>query len=289
VVVPLRDGIADVSLRENQNFWLSLSEKLPFGRQMPTGALNPMARQPFPLLRGLSDAAVACQVISAGRERMLRGLLDVPPVPAPPGITHLPAGFVPAPGERIVWTGCPQAVRWWFGPADIVVCAYSAVPLAFFGFAVGWAVSHGALSNGAPPPWFDGFLAFMFAVIGSPAFARVLRRHVRIKRSVYILTSWRLITTWGRDSRTAGTQCPLAHLLPPQVKDGTVFMNLAWPPPVTRRDTWAQLMWPAASTDPPQLIGLPDPRAVADLICAAQLAERASTWQLTNPRTHGNE
>ena len=41
----------------------------------------------------------------------------------------------------------------------------------------------------------------------------------------------------------------------------------------------AQLLWPAASTDPPQLIGLSAPQAIADLICSAQLAERARTWQ----------
>ena len=102
------------------------------------------------------------------------------------------------------------------------------------------------------------------------------------------MTSWRLIKTWATASQTAGTQSLLAQMLP-QVKDGSVFMHLAWPPPGTRRDSQAQLMWPAASTDPPQLIGLPDPQAVADLIWSTQLPERARTWPLRNSHIHGNE
>jgi hypothetical protein len=39
------------------------------------------------------------------------------------------------------------------------------------------------------------------------------------------------------------------------------------------------LTWPAATTSPPALVGIADPRAVRDLICAAQLAIRAA-----NPR-----
>jgi hypothetical protein len=46
----------------------------------------------------------------------------------------------------------------------------------------------------------------------------------------------------------------------------------------------AMALWPAASTDPPQLIALAAPQAVADLICSAQLAERARTWRQTNTR-----
>jgi hypothetical protein len=38
----------------------------------------------------------------------------------------------------------------------------------------------------------------------------------------------------------------------------------------------------AASADPPQLVALAAPQAVADLICSAQLAERTRTWRPTN-------
>ena len=51
--------------------------------------------------------------------------------------------------------------------------------------------------------------------------------------------------------------------------DGTFAATLVWP----------ATMWPAAKADPPQLIGLPGLARVAELICAAQLAERATTWR----------
>jgi|HubBroStandDraft_1064217.scaffolds.fasta_scaffold1324450_1 hypothetical protein len=70
---------------------------------------------------------------------------------------------------------------------------------------------------------------------------------------------------------------------------GYVFMNLAWPPRGGRRYSWAQLMWPAASTDPPQLIGLSASQAVADLICSAHLAERARTWRRTSTPIYRSE
>jgi hypothetical protein len=84
------------------------------------------------------------------------------------------------------------------------------------------------------------------AALGYPSIGRVVHRHRRIKRSAYVLTNQRLIATWARGRR-----------------------SLMWP----------TTMWPAAKADPPQLIGLPDATRVADLICAAQLAERASTWR----------
>ena len=276
-VVPQRDGTADLSLGEREKFSLSaLATWQP--RALTSGAW-----QPFPVLRGLPDAEVARQVISSGRARMLAGTLDVPPVPALPG-PILPVGFVPAPGEQIVWAGRPHTAPWWFGAADIVLSAYAAVFMAALGIMVSWAAS-----TGAPLPLLAGLTAFAVAVLGYLAAGRVVRRRARIKRSVYILTSSRLITTWAKASQPAGTQSSLSQLLPPQVKDGSVVMHLAWPPPGTRRDSWAQLMWPAASTDPPQLIGLPDPRAVADVICSAQLAERARTWRLRNPLAYGSE
>jgi hypothetical protein len=274
VVIPQRDGTADLSLRDREKFSLRAQNTW----QVPLWTFTPGASPSFPVLRGLPDAEVARQVISAGQARMLRGALDVSPVPELPG-TPVPVGFVPAPGERIVWTGCPQNDPWWFGAADIALSAYGALFVIALGFMVSWAVS-----TGAPRPLLAGFVAFAVVGFGYPAAGRVLRRRARIKRSVYIVTNLRLITTWAAGGRTAGTQSPLAQLLPPEVKDGSVFMHLAWPPPVARRGSWDQLMWPAAGTDPPQLIGLPDPRAVADLISSAQLAERAHTWQLRVPR-----
>jgi len=278
VVMPQRDGTADLTLRETEKFSLStLANSQPLPR-----TYTPGAQPPFPVLRGLPDAELARQVISAGRERMLRGALDVPPVDAQPGSAE-GTGFVPAPGEQVLWVGRPVAVPWWFGAADIAFSAYLALFVVAIGFAFRWA-----RSTGAPLVPITGFTAVAALAFSYPAIGRVLRRHARIKRSAYILTDSRLVTTWRSGGRIAGTQCALAHLLPPEVRDGSVFLNLAWPPPGGRRYSQAQLLWPAASTDPPQLVGLPAPRAVADLICSAQLAERARTWRQTSTATGGS-
>ena len=272
VVVPQRDGTADLTLRAREKFSLST---LANGGPLPR-AFTPGMPQAFPVLRGLPDAELARQVISTGRQRMLPGALDVPPVDAPPGTAEHP-GFVPAPGERILWVGRPQAAPWWFGSADITFSAYFALFVVAIGFIFTWA-----RSTGAPLVPITVFITVAVVAFGYPAIGRVLRRHARIKRSAYVLTDSRLLTTWRAGGRLGVTQCALAQLLAPEVREGSVFMNLAWPPRGGRRQAWEQLLWPAASADPPQLIALAAPQAVADLICSAQLAERARTWRRTN-------
>ena len=193
VVVPQRDGTADLMLRAKENFSLST---LADGQPLPR-AFTPGIQPPFPVLRGLPDAEVARQVISTGRQRMLQGALDVPPVAAHPGSAEH-TGFVPAPGERILWVGCPQAAPWWFGTADITFSAYFALFVVAIGFVLPWA-----RSTGAPLVPITVFTAVAALAFGYPAIGRVLRRHARIKRSAYILTDSRLLTTW-RDWQPAG-------------------------------------------------------------------------------------
>ena len=277
VVVPQRDGTADLMLRAREKSSLSL---LTDGRTSPR-AITPGTQPPFPVLRGLPDAELARQVIGTGRQRMLRGALDVPPADVPT-FSGESTGFVPAPGERILWAGRPQGAPWWFGTADIAFSAEHVMLVAAIGFGIAWA-----RRTGAPLVPLTVFTTVAVLAFAYPAIGRVLRRRARIKQSAYILTDARLLTTWRAGGQPAGTQCALAQLLPPEVKDGSVLMNLAWPPRGGRRYSWAQLMWPAASTDPPQLIGLPAPQAVADLICCAQLAERARTWRRSS--THPGE
>lgn len=279
IVVPQRDGSADLMLRAKEKFSLTT---LANGEPLPR-AFTPGIQPSFPVLRGLPDAELARQVISTGRQRMLQGALDVPPVAAQPGSAQH-TGFVPAPGERILWVGCPQAAPWWFGTADIMFSAYFAIFVVAIGFMFTWA-----RSTGAPLVPITVFITVAALGFGYPAIGRVLRRRARIKRSAYILTDSRLLTTWHAGNRLAGTQCALAQLLPPEVRDGSVLMNLAWPPRGGRRYSHAQLLWPAASTDPPQLIGLSAPQAIADLICSAQLAERARTWRRSNTHICGSE
>jgi hypothetical protein len=275
VVVPQPDGTADLTLRPKEKF---SSAVLANRREPLPRAYTPGAQQPFPVLRGLADAEAARQVISTGRQRMLQGALDVPAAGGPSGSTE-DTGFVPAPGEQVLWAGRPQAAPWWFGTADIVFSAYFATFIVAIGFSFRWA-----RSTGAPLIPITAFCTVAALAFGYPAIGRVLRRRARIRQSAYILTDSRLVTTWRSGRRVAGTQCPLAQLLAPEVRDGAVFMNLAWPPPGGRQYSQAQLLWPAASTDPPQLVGLSAPQAVADLICSAQLAERARTWRQANTR-----
>ena len=191
VVVPQRDGTADLMLRAKENFSLST---LADGQPLPR-AFTPGIQPPFPVLRGLPDAEVARQVISTGRQRMLQGAPDVPPVAPHPGSAEH-TGFVPAPGERILWVGCPQAAPWWFAP-DITFSAYFAL------FVV--AVASCSRGPGVPAhPCSDHrFHRRRRPRLGYPAIGRVLRRHARIKRSAYILTDSRLLTTWRTGSRHA--------------------------------------------------------------------------------------
>jgi hypothetical protein len=273
-VKPRRDGTADLFLRPQQTL-LSAVQGLMTRQEMLPGLVSGRPRA-FPVLRALPDAERVRQEIAAGRDRMLRGLLDVPPA------FPLPAGMPPPdvrliPGERVLWSGRPETIPWWFGGGDIAV---SAVLFAFVLFAIPadmWA--HG---TNAPPIILAAIPCMVIAVFGYPAVGRLLVRRLRIKRSVYVLTSMRLITIWAARSRAgqfAGTTAPLSRLLPPEVSGGTILMNPAWPVPGGRA-SWAELLWPAATTKPPQLVGVPEPGAVAGTICAAQLAERARTWQL---------
>lgn len=88
---------------------------------------------------------------------------------------------------------------------------------------------------------------------------------------MYVLTSTRLISSWGKTI----VQAQLSQLCPPEVRSGSsVLTSPAKPAPPGYRDGWKWLLWPAATVDPPQLIGLNDAEAVAGLIAAAQLASR---------------
>ena len=79
------------------------------------------------------------------------------------------------------------------------------------------------------------------------------------------MTSWRL-------REPVVVQAELHGLLPPETRGSMIITRLAQPPAGRRRGGLKNLAWPAASTCPPVLIGIADPHAVRDLICAAQLA-----------------
>jgi hypothetical protein len=273
-VKPRRDGIADLFLRPQRTLLSSVMDLMT--RQETLPGLLPGRQRAFPVLRALPDAERVCQEMAAGRDRMLRGMLDIPPA------FPLSAGMPPPdirlmPGERVLWSGRPATIPWWFGGADV---AGSAVLFAFVLFAI--PAELWAHSTKAPLIILAAIPCMVIAVFGYPAVGRLLVRRLRIKRSAYVLTDIRLITTWAAHPHAgqfAGTTAQLSQLLPPEVAGDTILMNPAWPVPGGRA-SWAQLLWPAATTDPPQLVSVPDPQAVAAMIGGAQLAERARTWQL---------
>ena len=73
-------------------------------------------------------------------------------------------------------------------------------------------------------------------------------------------------------------QAHLRWLLPPVIRGETILTSLARTDGLPRQGGWKSLTWPAAKIGPPGLVGIRDPQSVRDLICAAQLAMRA-----TNP------
>jgi hypothetical protein len=109
-------------------------------------------------------------------------------------------------------------------------------------------------------------------------YGRVVHRRLRIRRSRYVLTSRRLITTWRAlgGGKPVVVQASLDALLPPVLRGTSVITGLASAGgPSARFQGWKALPWPAATVTPPVFIGLANAQAVAGLIAAAQLATRA--------------
>jgi hypothetical protein len=116
-LITRRDGTADLIVRDFAPT-RSLLQKLSDSQRRRQLFTLPMPR-PFPLLRDIPDAELVRQEISAGRERMLHGLLDIPPARLMPGDPP-PADFMPVPGEELLWVGRPEWIPWWFGSEDVL-------------------------------------------------------------------------------------------------------------------------------------------------------------------------
>jgi hypothetical protein len=117
-------------------------------------------------------------------------------------------------------------------------------------------------------------LAAAYAAVG-----RLVHRRLLIRRSCYVLTSRRLITTW----RPLDGGMPvvvytwLGALLPPVIRGRSVITRLATSPDVSSQRTGLkELTWPATTAVPPVFTALADAQEVAGLIGAAQIATRAS-------------
>lgn len=251
-----QDGVADIRLQ---------AQKPPLRRFLAHG--DPLAAtQPgIPVLHDIVDAAQVRQVIARARRRMLARETQAGPPGAAYRSVPVPEAVTLGGGERTLWTGRAGHVPAWFGLEDIEVSVFGLVAAIIFG-ALGTLV---ATSGPAAS-------LVVFIPVGAGALylaaGRLLLRRVRIRRSVYVLTDRRLITSW-RIRKPVVVHSPLHALLPPEIRGSVIFTRLAKPPARRDLDGWKNILgWPAATRCPPVLIGVADPEGVRDLICAAQLA-----------------
>lgn len=186
-------------------------------------------------------------------------------IPATAEPIAVPAGWAPSPGEQVLWTGRPARVPWWFGSADVQqALATAPFPLFIVVMAV-WVLTHGG------PPFFLVPCAVLFLALSHMCFGRVLWRRARIRRSVYVVTDERVLCLWNpRGLRS--TEDYHEYLLPPQIRpDGSLYFHRHGPAPA-RVNGWPLLMHPAALGEPPNLIGLAEPRTVALIVARARAA-----------------
>ena len=266
VVRRYRDGTGDVLLRARSDG----TRGRGVTRLFQSGGFGLAAVNPVTVLRAVHDAEQACRVIAEARRRMRDGEIDVFSSGhlAEPGV---PGEITLAPGEDVLWTGGPARIPWWFGGRDVYLTAFALVWLAF---ATGMVVLVARSGTAA-------FLVFLvpFAFAGGvyPAAGRVVHRRLRIKRSRYVLTSHRLITTWR--PLGGGTpivvQARLGALLPPALRGTSVVTGLASADGSSQRYGWKELTWPATTAVPPAFIAVANAQEIAGLIGAAQIATRA--------------
>ena len=214
---------------------------------------------------------------------MLRRRIDVPSVAAHPAAPSTLASC-PRLENGILWVDCPQAAPWWLGTADITFSAYFALFVVAIGFVLPWA-----RSTGAPLVPITVSTAVAALAFGYPAIGRVLRRHARIKRSAYILTDPRLLTTWrtgswlawravraGSDASTGGQGRFCPH--EPRLAASRRRLGLPGLAHVACRQNRSAGAHRAIR-----------PAGHRGLICSAQLAERARTWRRRSTLSHETE
>jgi hypothetical protein len=220
---------------------------------------------------GVREADQVMRVIADARPRMLDDAAYLRPS-AKAGSVE-PPGLVLDPGERVLWTGRPRSVPWWFGSTDLGNSLRFVCGVVAFGLLAGVVFAGVAVAE-------YGFAALALASLYLAA-GRVIVRRQRIRHSRYVLTERRLIVI----SRARGksiAQSPLIKLRPPAIWGQSLLIAAipARPPSV---HYWKALTSPAA----PSLIGIDDPAGVRDLVCAAQLAQHASTAASKSGSTQG--
>ncbi|MFG2822089.1 hypothetical protein ACGFX4_22005 [Kitasatospora sp. NPDC048365] len=217
----------------------------------------------WPVLGGLADPQAAQRILLDAR----RDLSARQPVPSPAGV-ELPPGLTLASGERPLLVARPLRLRWWYGEAEVWAAAagvVAGVAILLFGTT-------------APGPFllFTALLAG-FAGLG-PTVVVPGRRRRQLTRTHYVVTDRRVLT-WAGGVLVRATE--LARLGPPVVLDGRVLLEPVVPGPTVRR----RGSDPLAERGGHSLTGLADPRRVADLVAAAQLADRSVPPPPAPPRS----
>ena len=224
-------------------------------------------------LYGIREPDQVLQVITDARPRMLDDLAGV----APPAGAAEPPDLVLDAGEQVLWTGRPREVPWWFGSADIATSLRLACGVVAFGLVAGVVFAGVAVAQ-----YTFGSLALLALYLAA---GRVLVRRRRIRHSRYVLTDRRLVVSWrGRGKSVA--QAPLSALRPPMIWGRSLLIETV-PTRSPSVHYWRRLTWPAASNAAPCLIGIDDLASVRDLLCAAQLAQRASVAASGLGSAHG--
>jgi hypothetical protein len=254
---PQQDDAADVRLRDR-------AQATP--RAFPGEELFPVTNRPeVPVLHDIAADGQVQLIAAEARCRMLARETGARAPEAASRSVPVPGEVTLRPAERTLWTGRAGRVPMWFGPEDLYISAVGLLGLAVASFVCALTAASG-----------DAWALVLFiplAIAGGlyPAAGRLAHRRMRIRRSTYVLTDRRLVTSW-RLRTPVVVQADLDTLLPPETRGSMIITRPAQPPASRRRGGWKNLAWPAASTCPPVLVGIADPGAVRDLICAAQLA-----------------
>jgi hypothetical protein len=254
-----RDGTTAIQLSWQKARVRSVGHEFLFSR--PGGAM-PGA---VPVLSGIADPEPFLAALAWAEPEPVLGPFDPAVIPSSTEpIAGIP-GWTPRVGERVLWTGRPARVPWWFGSGDLSQTLWAGtLPLFVIGMAV-LVASHGG------PPLFLVVCAVMFLGTFQGSFGRVLWRRARIARSTYVITDQRVLCLWDpRGLRTA--EASHEQVLPPQIRrDGSVYFHRYGGAPV-RRNSWPQLMYPAVLGEPPNFIGLAEPGTVAVIAARARAA-----------------
>jgi hypothetical protein len=99
--------------------------------------------------------------------------------------------------ERVLWTGRPAKIPWWFGWYDIYFSAF--------------------------------FVLLTLAGGVYPTVGRIVHRRLRIRHSAYVVTDHRIVATWQRRGSPVVVEAPLASLQPPSVRGISSFTGATAP------------------------------------------------------------